>query len=446
MRMPRARGRSVLCPAILLAWAGWAWLPLQVRASPGDVLIESRFARDLDDWFSGVESQREDGPAAPQLELDRGAQRIKGGDMGDLSWYFIAPSKFLGDQRAWFHGVLQYQLGHFVYDMTSGAPSTAVPDVVLESKSKRLRLGARAVIKPNVAVHTYSVPFSAEAFAKVCKTGASSATCAGRGDPCTIDEDCCSKQCVASATRWYNLKTGRPARNSELLDALADVSMLKIRGGYYRGGMERTWLKNPTVIEGGVANRTDARAAPDAVTDSLTISTPSLEAPRPTATASKRRTTRSSECKVQKKHVMKLRPSGAVGIFNQAFARPWTHSFRFPNMPEVCTDATLLIEASGDLLGENKFVQAVGEDGALLGRLFVTAIDGADGEADACHIRQHGDCAPYLEHRQDRVTEGVTEGGRDEGREGGRELREDMLAGMHSHAYLVANKRACCAA
>ncbi len=253
------------------------------RSLPGDILIESRFLRDEDGWYTGIESQRLDGPAVP-LELDRGAQRIKSGDMGDVAWYFIAPNKFLGDQRSLFHGALQYQLGHFVYDMTEGAPSTAVPDVVLESKSKRLRLGAKAVIMPNVAQYSYSVPFSAEAFNKVCKSGGSSATCAGKGDPCIINEDCCSKQCVGSAARWYNLKTGRAARNSELLDALSDVSVLKIRGGYYKAGMERTWLKNPVIIEGGAQNRTDATAAPAASVESLSVSTPLLDAPKPTTT------------------------------------------------------------------------------------------------------------------------------------------------------------------
>jgi len=390
-RVPAAR-RSAACWAAAALLVGVGCIAGRAGAAPGDVLVESRFARDFDDWYTGVESQREDGPAV-KLELDRGAQRIKSGDMGDLAWYFIAPQKFLGDQRSLMHGVLQYQLGHFVYDMTQGAPSTAVPDVVLESKSKRVRLGAKAVIKPNVAMHSYSVPFSAEAFDKVCKTGASSAICGGTGDKCIIDEDCCSKQCVGSDARWYNLKTGRAARNSELLDVLTDLSVLKIRGGYYKGGMERTWLKNPVVVEGGLANRTDARPAPEAVTESLTKSTPALDAPVPTATATASRT-RSRACKVQKNHVMKLRPAGPSQLFNQAFSRPWKQFFRFPNMPDVCTDATLVIEASGDLLGEDKFVQVEGEDGTLLGRLFVTAIDHSD-EADACVIKQAGDCAPY---------------------------------------------------
>eukprot|EP00802_Teleaulax_amphioxeia_P002946 Tamp_02949.p1 GENE.Tamp_02949~~Tamp_02949.p1 ORF type:complete len:1076 (-),score=216.30 Tamp_02949:765-3743(-) len=316
--------------------------------------------------------------------------------MGDLAWYFVAPPKFLGDQRSFFHGALQYQLGHFVYDMTDGPPSAAVPDVVLESKARRLRLGARAVIRPNVASHSYSVPFSAEAFDKHCKAGASSSVCRGDGDPCTINEDCCSQQCVGSAARWYNLKTGRPARNSELLDVLSDLSVLKIRGGYYRGGMERTWLKNPVVIEGGIQNRTDAVAAPSASTDSLSISTPALTAPVPGASASPRRT-RSGGCKVQKNHVMKLRPAGQSQLFNQPFQRPWSHSMRFPNMPQVCTDGTLIIEASGDLLGEAKYVQVVGEDGMLLGRLFVSAIDYSDeAKASACVIKEEGDCEPYM--------------------------------------------------
>mmetsp|Transcript_103564 Transcript_103564/g.167033 ORF Transcript_103564/g.167033 Transcript_103564/m.167033 type:complete len:1101 (+) Transcript_103564:87-3389(+) len=390
---PHSRRRR-LSVAVWMATllAGVGCMTGRADGAPGDVLIESRFTRDMDDWYTDIESQREDAPTV-KLELDRGAQRIKSGDMGDVAWYFKAPQKFLGDQRSLFHGVLQYELGHYVFDMNDGPPSTAVPDVVMESKSKRLRLGAKAVIKPNVAANKYSVPFSAEAFDKLCRSGGSSGICGGKGDKCTRDEDCCSKECVGSAARWYNLKTGRAARNSEVLDVLSDMTVLKIRGGYYKGGMERTWMKNPIIIEGGVLNRTDALAAPGATMESLSISTPLLQAPVADATATPRRS-RSRACKVQKNHIMKLRPSGPSQLFNQPFPRPWTNLFRFPNMPDVCTDATLIIEASGDLLGEEKFVQVVGEDGALLGRLFVTAIDFSD-EADACVIKNAGDCAPY---------------------------------------------------
>jgi hypothetical protein len=73
----------------------------------------------------------------------------------------------------------------------------------------------------------------------------------------------------------------------------------------------------------------------------------------------------------------------------------------------VCTDGTLIIEASGDLLGEAKFVQVVGEDGTLLGRLFVTAIDySAEAAASACVIKEEGDCEPYMGLSQVRLPSG----------------------------------------
>ena len=322
---PRRRA-AALWTTVLLAGT----LASRAGALPGDVLVESRFARGSDDWHAELENPRGGGAAPMQLELDKGSQRLKGGDMGDALWYFVAPGKFLGDQRAWFHGALQYQLGHFVFDMTDGPPSTAVPDVVLESKAKRLKLGAKGVIRPNVAAHTYSVPFSAEAFNKICRSGASSDTCAGKGDACTTDDDCCGKQCVATGSRWYNLKTGRAARNSEVLDALSAVSVLKVRGGYYRGGVERTWLKNPLVIEGGLANRTDAAPAPGPTpSDPLSapsdlLSTPNGREPgaadgalsqarsgRTGAPPPARRSARATTCKVQRTHVMTLRPGGA---------------------------------------------------------------------------------------------------------------------------------------
>jgi hypothetical protein len=75
--------------------------------------------------------------------------------------------------------------------------------------------------------------------------------------------------------------------------------------------------------------------------------------------------------------------------------------------PQVCTDGTLIIEASGDLLGEAKFVQVVGEDGTLLGRLFVTALDySAEAAASACAIKEEGDCEPYMGLSQVRLQSG----------------------------------------
>ena len=78
--------------------------------------MESRFIRDADGWtLSGT-------AGAQPLSVDRTSQRLKGGDDGDVVWYWVAPGKFLGDQRGFFHAVLKYTLGHYMYN-AAGKPS-----------------------------------------------------------------------------------------------------------------------------------------------------------------------------------------------------------------------------------------------------------------------------------------------------------------------------------
>lgn len=36
--------------------------------------------------------------------------QVKGGETGDVSWYYSAPEKFLGDQQKLYHGILKYTL------------------------------------------------------------------------------------------------------------------------------------------------------------------------------------------------------------------------------------------------------------------------------------------------------------------------------------------------
>lgn len=78
-------------PRRLLSVA-WVLVCLAVgtEALAGDVLLESRFVRDVEGWSIGIEGK---GEAAGPLEHDRGMKRVKGGDSGDVSWYFVAPEK-----------------------------------------------------------------------------------------------------------------------------------------------------------------------------------------------------------------------------------------------------------------------------------------------------------------------------------------------------------------
>ena len=78
-------------------------------------------------------------PGVQPLSVDRSSQRIKSGDDGDVVWYWVAPEKFLGDQRSFFHGVLHYTLGHYMYNEAGGGVDRH-GDIILESASHRLVL------------------------------------------------------------------------------------------------------------------------------------------------------------------------------------------------------------------------------------------------------------------------------------------------------------------
>ena len=119
--------------------------------------------------------------------------------------------------------------GHYVYDGISGGVDSDVADIVLESKQKKLRLGAKHIFKQGQGQASYSVAFTAYPLSHTCKGGPNTADCAGAGAACIRSSDCCSRQCVPGEDAWYNLKTGKRATNIEMLDALTAVSALKIR-------------------------------------------------------------------------------------------------------------------------------------------------------------------------------------------------------------------------
>eukprot|EP00960_Hanusia_phi_P013581 397779-Hanusia_phi.AAC.1 len=335
--------------------------------SPGDILMESAFFRDTDGWYATWDGKLEGRPI--QLEVDRVSQRAKGVDNGNVFWYFTAPAKFLGDRRTFMNGVLQYNLGHYFFNGELKNNSRQA-DVIIESKKKKIQLGARYVYTGDAMTRIYNVTFSAEPFEKFCKSGSSSSLCGGANDRCQTNEDCCDKNCVGGQARWYNLKTGKPAQNFEILQVLSSMSALKIRGGYYDGVEERTWLKNPLVFEG---NYEPHMASPEKVVEV-------------------KQTWQTSSCSAEKRSKLTVRPTGPTDTFNTDLVRPWLQYVEFPNIPQICSDASLVIEASGDLLGEDKYVTVYGEKGEELGRLFVTANDFSV-TASACANDGSGECS-----------------------------------------------------
>jgi hypothetical protein len=78
--MPGAAGMAI----ILASLVGVA------LAASGDVVEESRFVKGAEGWTITVDGK---GAADGQAQHERGMKRIKGGDTGDVAWYFTAPEK-----------------------------------------------------------------------------------------------------------------------------------------------------------------------------------------------------------------------------------------------------------------------------------------------------------------------------------------------------------------
>jgi len=346
--------------------------------APGDVVQESRFVQGVEGWAVSVEGK---GATDGALAHDRGMKRIKAGDAGNVAWYFEAPEKYLGRQDNFYHSTLNFSLGHFIYDRTSGGVDTSIPDVIITSK--KYRLGAVNVFKTGVSTWDYSVPFTAEAFEKQCVSGASaSGVCVSDGGKCVRNIDCCSQQCVPGKAAWMNLRTNQRATNIEILETLGGLTSLKIRGGYYPGGVEKTWLRLPTIREGSDFNVTEAANEPAA----------------PLTPATQRRS--ETSCVREERVVLKLNPPPSVESvkFNTVFTGPWSFEYTFENVPPMCSDVVLTVEAEGDLVGEDKHIGVRTGDGHQLGSLFKTFGDGAfdsyacpgAAEGESCTIGQNG--------------------------------------------------------
>jgi len=288
-------------PVLLPLAAVTVLLGCMCDAAPGDILVESKFLSGFEDW-------QVTSPAA-DFKVESAMKRVSAKDSGNQAWYFVAPNKFLGDQRAAYNGFLRFGLGHFSYDSGGQEPSPH-DDVILESG--KLKLGTKGIFRGFTPGQTYSVALSAQ--------------------------------------NWTNIRTSVQATNHELVKVLSKLTAVKIRGGYYKGQHEHTWLSHPMLSVG----KDDARVAfPTAVTS-------------PT-------TRRSSSCAAIGTHKVQLLSASPLGT---TLSSPWTASMTFTNVPYTCGEATLTVRAKGDLaapLGGNKFVKVYDEDGSMLGKLFMFA-------------------------------------------------------------------------
>jgi hypothetical protein len=111
--------------------------------------------------------------------------------------YFLAPSKFLGQQRALFGGRIELRLGFYEYN-SDGKDMISGYDVIIDSERTGFSIGLRGVVKPWDFVTEANV---------------------------TVD----------TASGWEHVSNGASASTPELLRTLSSISRLRFRACYYAG-------------------------------------------------------------------------------------------------------------------------------------------------------------------------------------------------------------------
>jgi hypothetical protein len=111
--------------------------------------------------------------------------------------YFLAPSKFLGQQRALFGGRIELRLGFYEYN-SDGKDLIPGYDVIIDSDRTGFSLGMRGVVKPWDFVTEANI---------------------------TVD----------AASGWDHVSNGATASTPELLRTLSAISRVRVRGCFYAG-------------------------------------------------------------------------------------------------------------------------------------------------------------------------------------------------------------------
>ncbi|KAJ1486561.1 hypothetical protein T484DRAFT_1789162 [Baffinella frigidus] len=105
--MRRGVGSLLVLGALIFAAAGDAAGVDEDQGGQREVLAASDFVWDLDGW--GVVGEE----CKP---LSHGPKMARGGDLGNATWYFSAPAKFLGAKKEAYGGFLTFRHGYFEYD------------------------------------------------------------------------------------------------------------------------------------------------------------------------------------------------------------------------------------------------------------------------------------------------------------------------------------------
>mmetsp|Transcript_20486 Transcript_20486/g.48698 ORF Transcript_20486/g.48698 Transcript_20486/m.48698 type:complete len:253 (+) Transcript_20486:236-994(+) len=171
------------------------------RSDP-NVLAESDFLWDDDGW------KLEGNPNG----LLHGSKMIKAADDDASTWYFVAPSKFVGAKRAAYKGKLSFRHGFFEYNSEGQEFKGGEFDVILESEAYELTVGWKHLIP-------------AWAF---------------RSDhELELDE----------AAGWVLGSTGGPPSRPDMIRLLSKLSKIKVRGGFYAGN-EDSYLMSVKLLAG----------------------------------------------------------------------------------------------------------------------------------------------------------------------------------------------------
>jgi hypothetical protein len=111
--------------------------------------------------------------------------------------YFLAPSKFLGQQRALFGGRIELRLGFYEYN-SDGKDMIPGYDIVIDSDRTGFSFGLKGIVKPWDFVTDANV---------------------------TVD----------AASGWEHVSNGAAASTPELLRTLSSISRVRVRACYYAG-------------------------------------------------------------------------------------------------------------------------------------------------------------------------------------------------------------------
>ena len=114
----KGSGAAAGLPCVVIFVLALASVPLAVAEEEGNpagevILAESDFMWDVDGWTTRGAAEN----------FQHGQKMIKASDTGPATWYFVAPSKFLGAKRAAYGGKLSFRHGFFEYNRCLEPPN-----------------------------------------------------------------------------------------------------------------------------------------------------------------------------------------------------------------------------------------------------------------------------------------------------------------------------------